>query len=246
MRLACVRRVYPFAAHAPLNAYDRARPYAVAAVFRRPGQRLASAFYADNHFGGRHAVGMPKVERKAFSGDLGVAFNETSPAQFVRWPGIAGCAAKMLLGHKCAAKVRSIDAAAAAALVPRLGFVGLTGRWAESVELLHAQLGLGPPLEAELRNAHAGPRQNGTAYDEAGLLDGFVDEDDELVYAAAVKTFDERRRLFSRAIADFPPAPRIKTPRRSLKPTTAYCCFNATGTANYTADYAREGPAPDR
>ena len=111
------------------------------------------------------------------------------------WPGVAGCAAKMLLGHKCPA-VTKVDASLAVARVSALGFVGLTERWRESVVLLHAQMGLGPPAPAEYLD-HAGHH----ARLDASPLAGFVDEADELVYAEARRVFEARLAAYASEVA---------------------------------------------
>ena len=77
--------------HQPLSADERTRAlHTVVALFREPSQRLMSAFYAH-----RHAVGLgdgtPHGERRERVRMRGNAtFGATTPAQFARWPGIAG------------------------------------------------------------------------------------------------------------------------------------------------------------
>lgn len=233
-RLPCVRRLYPFISHPPLTPYDRAAPFLVVAMFRSPSQRLISAFYADNSAGGRHAVGMRDAVRESVVD--GVRFNETNLTQYAAWPGVAGCACHMLTGHHCA-RDDACDVEAAVSLVPRLGFVGLTDRWDDSIVLLHAQLGLGPPAPAQLLNTHPGTLEHGAhGYDES-LLQGFRDADDERVYAAATDAFDARSRAHDAAIAAL-------TKQMAAGPSAAvnasepaahrfFCCANASGVAQY-------------
>ena len=59
-------------------------------------------------------------------------------------------------GRRSVGGATDCDPRAAAALVPALGFVGLTERWDESVLLFHAMLRLGPPRAVELLNTHPG------------------------------------------------------------------------------------------
>ena len=139
--------------------------------------------------------------------------------------------AKMLTGLPCASAAAP-DAAAAAAAVSRLAFVGLVERWRDSVCLFHRTIGArvaggspgaaragargaGPPArlpprprEGQLLNIHAGLARAGAAadgdawrYDEA-VLDGFVDEADEAVYAAARARFEADLRRYGGCRAD--------------------------------------------
>jgi len=66
----------------------------LAAFFRAPSARLLSAF----HYG-RRAWGLPAAARR----DMLRAAR--TPAAFARWPGIAGCATRMLSMCGCAAAI---------------------------------------------------------------------------------------------------------------------------------------------
>ena len=91
------RLLLPFAGHEPVSARDLSRGGLVA-FFRRPAQRLISA-YLDN----RHAWGLRASERSSLKSAA------PTIAAFARYPGIAGCATKMLAGFDCAANVSLRD-----------------------------------------------------------------------------------------------------------------------------------------
>ena len=164
------------------------------AFFRRPAQRLISA-YLDN----LHAWGLKSSERARLKHRV------RSIAAFARHPGIAGCMAKMLAGFQCAARVdlptSSIVKAALAVLrSSRFLFVGLTEEWDASICLLHRVLpGHTRPLLAEFRslghstNVHRfiswlPPSSVDGLYNES-VLHGFVDDADEAVYLEAKRIF---------------------------------------------------------
>ena len=148
-----------------------------------------------------------------------------------------------------------VDADAAVALVSHIGFVGLTERWDESILLLHAMLDIGRPVSAELANVHLGShaRTNRTDGGHGGVHDasslrGFVDEDDERVYAEATEVFEQRRAKHLRRIAElrgvaFGRAPQGEAEgrRRRAQPSPPgqsklRCCENGGA-----ADYERRG-----
>ena len=124
------------------------------------------------------------------------------PARYARWPGVSGCATKMLLGWQCASQhqLTSADSRRALATLGSFAFVGLLEYWAQSVCIFHALfLGASPPDAAELAVTHAGIRRIAAAggagrqvarfrYDEH-QLHGFVDAHDEAVYRAAKARF---------------------------------------------------------
>ena len=211
-RQGCTGLLAPWGAHVPVQRHEMRSGSArvLVGVFRRPAQRLISGFH--HREGGRAdamiAPGMPAGERAAMRRSA-----SHDPGMYVRWPGIAGCATKMLLGSDCASKLvlHAEDAARAVSVLrEHFAFVGLTERWALSVCVFHALLMRGVPVDAaELALTHAGAKRPtallggrsgrsaapaGFEYDEA-VLQGFVDVHDERVYAAARARFwsDVRR-----------------------------------------------------
>ena len=84
------RLLLPFDGHQPLSARDR-RQGGVVAMFRRPSQRIISA-YLDNY----HSWGLPARLRRT------IKSRAPTIAAFARFPGIRGCMAKMLAGYHCA------------------------------------------------------------------------------------------------------------------------------------------------
>lgn len=188
----------PWLAHAPVRTDEirlssgPAPARSLVALFRRPLQRLLSGFHHSEH-GAEDtmiAPGMPPATRLAMQrACLG------SPAKYVRWPSIAGCATKMVLGFPCASdrlQPTLADAQRAAArLDEHFAFVGLTERWASSICLFHhlkaPQLQL---VDVEITLSHAGharPR-NSSGYNESSV-EGFVDEADEFLYRSAEARF---------------------------------------------------------
>ena len=211
----CAGLLAPWAGHAPVQAHELHGPRLLVGVFRRPAQRLLSGFHhrEDGRPNSMIAPGASLATRaamrRACRGD---------PGAYARWPGIAGCATKMLIGRQCA-NSRPVDAAdvsrAVHVLRERFAFVGLLEHWDVSVCTFHALLMGGAPIDPiELARTHAGPQrlsQRGGAsprssaggratadasfaYDERALRQ-FVDEADEQVYAAASARFwaDARR-----------------------------------------------------
>ena len=193
----------PFAGHAPVSALDRSRGGLVA-MFRRPAQRLISA-YLDN----RHAWGLPSRQRQTLK--------HTAPtvARFARHPGIRGCMAKMLAGYMCAdphvelADGRVLATALRVLRSPAFAFIGLAEEWDASVCLLHRVLPAGGrPMVAEFRhfghsvNSHRDiPWLPASARDgeyNESVLEGFVDEVDEAVYAEARRLFRQRWQRYAR------------------------------------------------
>ena len=171
------------------------------AMFRRPSQRLISA-YLDN----LHAWGLSPSARRVLK------TRARSVAAFVRFPGIAGCMAKMLAGHQCAAEVglrdgKLVRAALAVLRSDRFAFVGLTEEWDTSICLLHRMLpGASRPLLAEFRhlghsvNSHRAlswlPHSDVEGEYNESVLDGFVDEADEAVYLEAERIFQRDLRRY--------------------------------------------------
>ena len=206
---ACKGLLPPWLGHTPVRAQDRApqRAHTLVAVFRAPSQRLISGFHHTE--GGvansMIAPGMPPGQRAAMQRAAA-----GSPARYSRWPGIAGCATKMLLGWQCASQHRlsSADTERAVHALEQFAFIGLLEHWTTSVCVFHALLwNASRPAPAELALAHVGSHRlaaSGASRDAARLgrfrynesvLHGFVDVHDERVYSAAKKRFwaDARR-----------------------------------------------------
>ena len=133
----------PFTGHRPILPRDTD----VVAIFRRPAQRIISAFL-DNY----HVWGLPGRERAAMK-----AAAPTIGA-FARYPGVAGCMSKMLAGRECGSRLAAREASAVLEKAirflrsKRLAFVGLSERWDESICLFHHTVGGGSmPVAAEFR-----------------------------------------------------------------------------------------------
>ena len=197
----CTRLHAPWQGHVPVRRNERR----LVGLFRSPPQRLLSGYFHHEH--GKNASmiapGMSDAQRALMRRHA-----RGDPAAYARWPGIAACATKMLLGFQCAATHRPSRADISRAIrVVRQNFVfvGLQEHWKTSVCIFHARFINGStPDAAELQLTHAGPeRLAGAArsehgpdtlhlqafrYDE-GLLRGFVDEADTLVYEAARSHF---------------------------------------------------------
>lgn len=190
------RLLLPFDGHQPVSARDAG----LVAMFRRPSQRLISA-YLDNY----HAWGL--------AGSARATIKQHAPtiAAFARFPGIAGCMAKMLSGHHCAADVDLSDGAVLRRALEvlrsgRFAFVGLTEEWQASVCLFHRMLPEAPPpMAAEFRqlghsvNSHRAldwlPSSSVDGVYNESVLQGFVDFVDEAVYVEAARIFKRNMRV---------------------------------------------------
>ena len=107
-------------------------------MFRRPAQRLISAFLH-----GKHAVGSGLWQR----GQRDAQYDALNLSAWARHPGIAGCMTKMLTGHQCAdgvAVTAQLVRDALRTLRGRFRFVGIVERWELSVCLYHRILGHRP------------------------------------------------------------------------------------------------------
>ena len=152
-------RVRRNAHHQPF-APDDEPPTELAALFRAPSSRVASAFYY-----GRHAWGLTASETDRLR-------PLRTPGEFARTPGISGCMTRMLSRCSCAARPATASdfshwectrpdrrgsqllanstttAHEAAARVRRMAYVGVTELYNASVCLFHRRFG-GTPIEAE-------------------------------------------------------------------------------------------------
>ena len=108
-------------------------------------------------------------------------------------------------------------AKAAVAGIAMMRFVGLTEEWDESVCLFHRMFG-GRVNPAEFKDfhPHIGKSED---YDEAEL-GGFVDEADELVYAAAARQFAALKAVTRPEVCNLlrPAPPRLSDGGRGPRP----------------------------
>eukprot|EP00931_Biecheleriopsis_adriatica_P063345 TRINITY_DN38336_c0_g2_i2.p1 TRINITY_DN38336_c0_g2~~TRINITY_DN38336_c0_g2_i2.p1 ORF type:complete len:432 (+),score=86.41 TRINITY_DN38336_c0_g2_i2:55-1350(+) len=180
--------------HAPITReLTEKEDLQVIGFFRRPSQRLISAYY-----NGLHANGFTQEGNRLLVEECGLNGRHPGAGCYARYPGIAGCSARMLTGATCAEPLSSSGAPSsfdggrlrlseALKSLDAMAFVGLTERWDESVCLFHRMFG-GRLSTAQLLDMHMG-RQHQDRYDEAEL-EGFVDEVDEEIYRAAEKRFE--------------------------------------------------------
>lgn len=226
----CEGRIWlPFHGHDPVRAEDEliagpggalthaaalsARGGGLVAMFRRPSQRIISAFL-DNY----HAWGIATHTNRA-------RMKEQAPTVdlWARFPGVAACQTKMLAGLKCGDRFPTGHGSRLLAKAIRLLrskafiFVGLVEEWNSSICLLHATLGRGTqPILGEFQSfghsrnsrriaaggdasgASCRLRSNkGTCFDRVArrgeynesVLGGWRDELDEALYAVAVEVY---------------------------------------------------------
>ncbi|CAE7731803.1 CPK2, partial [Symbiodinium microadriaticum] len=180
--------------HRPFSMEQiQGRTLHVAAMFRQPSQRIISAKADGLHASGLSPTGYAELRRKC----------EHEPTEcFARYPGIAGCMTRMLTGKNCAEdsndRTAPFDGGRALVdeakkVVGELSFVGLTERWNESVCLFHRMFG-GSVNPAEFMNFHHNHRHDGAHHYGEDRLNGFRDEADEAVYAAAQERFESLLR----------------------------------------------------
>jgi hypothetical protein len=162
------RLMLPFTGHRVLQPKD----HHVVAMFRRPAQRLISAFL-DNW----HAIGIGRFTNRsqmklaAPTVDLWARFDGVAGCQarashrmcsFRVYCDLRVCQAKMLAGYFCGHRLRIRQKAVLARALralrsPQFAFVGLVEHWRASVCLFHQTVGGGrsAPLAAEfLRLGH--------------------------------------------------------------------------------------------
>jgi hypothetical protein len=134
--------------HFPLTT-DLAETRAGAAMFRRPGDRIRSAYNHD-----LHAFRMPPRQRNKMLKSV------HNSHDFAAWPGVAACQTKMMLGEFCGKKpLVEMDEAQYAEAERRLrtglAFVGITEHWDLSICLFHAMFG-GVPRPGSFANTRRG------------------------------------------------------------------------------------------
>ena len=188
--------------HAPYRSEDetdfvdgRFTPWLT--MLRDPSQRFISGFHA-----GLHSYGMSRHDREHMRSTV------TTPAQYARYPGIAGCMTKMLIGKNCASShhVTSDDVTLAKrVLAERIAFFGITDRWQDSLDLFHAMT-FTQCDRASTEGRNVRPGQQSSARDafmgyNTSVLEGFVDEADESLYAFAVSLFEARRHRYRHALS---------------------------------------------
>eukprot|EP00931_Biecheleriopsis_adriatica_P064266 TRINITY_DN39073_c0_g1_i1.p1 TRINITY_DN39073_c0_g1~~TRINITY_DN39073_c0_g1_i1.p1 ORF type:complete len:596 (-),score=130.03 TRINITY_DN39073_c0_g1_i1:223-2010(-) len=178
--------------HAGLR-HDELKSKMVVGFFRKPSQRLISAYHNGLHCSGFKPDEYQQLQATTKAGGV---------AAFARFPGIAGCTARMLTGGNCAESktVRSQDQSfdggqsrlkKALEVVESMSFVGITERWDDSICLFHRMFG-GRLNSAQLMNFHSNHKMSKKKklYDESSLSN-FSDLVDEEIYAAAVKRFEK-------------------------------------------------------
>ena len=187
----------------------------VVAMFRRPSQRLMSAFAwmkespecCSSDWGMGNMTG-PCIGQRAQESECrrrSAIFHMKDAAAFARTPGALGCQTKMLLGRQCQDDKfypsREQQERARQFVDKHMAFVGLLDEWERSVCLWHARYG-GLLYRAELTNTRPTTIVAGqpTGYNES-VLDGIVDPADELIYDAAATRFWRDVRSYAAPVA---------------------------------------------
>ena len=151
--------------HSPfVRSRDRGR---AAGLFRRPQQRVMSAYESGlHHYGMRDFRRMQSVVREIATKDIQRALKT-----YAEWPGIAGCQTKMVLGKTCSS-VYSLSAAdleeAKRIVENEFLFVGLTDEYDRSICLFHAMLG-GVVRPNEFLNSRRSDRLRGGTESQRSL-----------------------------------------------------------------------------
>lgn len=181
--------------HKPMTGADMDEGVSAIGLFRKPAQRLISA-YID----GYHTQGFSEQSYVALRNQC----DGQTVACFARFPGVAGCSTRMLTGKRCAEDPADYPGGmpSPVELVPealkalnKMKFVGITEEWDESVCLFHLMFG-GVLYSDEFHDVHQGPRDRSNVWDEQELA-GFVDEADEAIYQAALLRFRSLRRMYA-------------------------------------------------
>ena len=195
-QIACIARIYSLPLTLALSTSCK-----VSATFREPSQRLLSAFYFNMHASGAGRARGAAMRRKC----------KSDPACFARFPGVAGCQTKMLLGHKCAADIeltREHVEQAKRVLREKLGHVALTSCYDASVCNFHKLYGgvayeqefsKSVHTDADKRPTHKIGGKGGRWYNESAL-GGFVDWADEEIFAEAQLLFVEQTAAIVRSM----------------------------------------------
>lgn len=137
--------------HRPLQPAHGDVPENTVTFFREPQERLLSAA-VNSHMSGFSPENFKAARAKCYTPVL-------DPHCFVQYPGIRGCQARMLTGGMCADDNAAkgapfpVNVQSALAVVQRLGFIGLTEEWNDSVCLFHKMFG-GDVRQEEFKNFH--------------------------------------------------------------------------------------------
>jgi hypothetical protein len=123
----------------------------------------------------------------------------TNPlACFANYPGIVGCAARMLSGETCADGIHQYNGMehitnSLNVVTNKLQFIGLTEEWDESIcqfhHLLFGSFHYHHPQQGEFSNVHSSPSQHKMYNIETHLHD-FIDVADTIIYNAAKLRFE--------------------------------------------------------
>ena len=204
--------------HTPVQWIDNRMGDAVGnvvAMFRRPSQRLMSAFAwmkempkcCTRDWGMGNMTG-PCIGQRAQEPECrrrSAIFHMKDAAAFARTPGALGCQTKMLLGRRCQDDKfypsREQQERARQFVDKDMAFVGLLEEWERSVCLWHARYG-GLLYRAELTNTRptTSVAAQPTGYNES-VLNGIVDPADELIYDAATTRFWRDVRSYAAPVA---------------------------------------------
>jgi len=155
----------------------------IVAMFRQPEQRIISGF-----FDGAHSY---------------VKGAEPTMLEYAQY--IQGCQTKMLSRHmECESAPVCSDgipprqketALALTRLHQGIAFVGITDSWDLSMCLFHAKFG-GSCKAEDFTNVHPGTNSTARSAYDTSDLHGFVDEADNLIFAAAERLFREDLERF--------------------------------------------------
>lgn len=172
-------------------------------MVRDPRTRLRSAYEY-----GMHAHGQLPKDRRRMAAEVKTA------QDFARFPGIAGCQVKMLLGHFCAEDIEVTEHMTSEAIrvLQMAAFVGITDEWDASVCLFHAMYGgrLRPTQFDNVRNTSHFPRSfleksrhpsNSSSFSRSGqgkedVLSKQHDPEDWRLFQAAQLLFRQRQMAY--------------------------------------------------
>jgi hypothetical protein len=184
----------PIGLHYPYHPRYR---HAAVTMLRAPAERLISAFYYQQYNGQRmhrpqgfDHVGMTeRFEREVHT-----------IVDYARFPGIASCTTKMMLGHYCASPVVLTEedlAEAKRRLREEFVFVGMTAEWSRSISLFHTQFGELRVKPIELVKINAG--RHHAKYEAARLqllASGWTDRFDTELHDEAKAIFESRCEMY--------------------------------------------------
>lgn len=183
----------PRAGHTPIRRTEFAQhpgaPFVT--MFRDPRKRLFSAYH--NY---KHSNGLDPQERARLLATV------KTIKDFVKFPGIAGCQTKMLLGYNCAAQVPITEEMIQKAIEivkESFAFIGDTDDWNKSVCLFHAMFG-GKMYATSFQNMrNTAARPGGAGYNKSAAEEAISIEDDPAdwrIYQAAMEVYWQNRAKF--------------------------------------------------